>query len=188
MFGCAVLEIWLPPARWMLWWSQSAKPPHSTRVSFRIRILYRFAHNCRYSKWKNGWGGLNVWRPWQRDRNCTGMRESAGVGIAQAQGTTLHNRKVRRCTGYVTVIPIKQRVLLRLGVARANARGGARGNACGVCTATAMQCVPWNFQTLPCLPLVISSTFPATHGMRDSRSRAIFHCANCTDDDRRCRA
>ena len=45
-----------------------------------------------------------------------GHEESAGVGIAQAQGAALHNQRARRCTGYV--IPTKPRVLLRLSVAR----------------------------------------------------------------------
>ena len=55
-------------------------------------------------------------KPLQRDRNCPGMRENAGVGIAQTQGAALHNQRARRCTGYV--IPTKQRVSLRLRVAR----------------------------------------------------------------------
>ena len=45
-----------------------------------------------------------------------GHEERAGVGIAQAQGAALHNQRARRCTGYV--IPTKQRVSLRLSVAR----------------------------------------------------------------------
>ena len=32
-------------------------------------------------------------KPWQRDCNCPGMRESAIVGIAQAQGAALHNQR-----------------------------------------------------------------------------------------------
>ena len=59
----------------------------------------------------------------KRVESGTGMRESAGVGIsnAQARGAALHNQKGRRCTGYV--ISTKQRFLLRLGVARATACG-----------------------------------------------------------------
>ena len=36
------------------------------------------------------------------------MRDSAEVGIAQAQGGALHNQRARRCTSYV--IPTKQMI------------------------------------------------------------------------------
>ena len=87
-----------------------------SRVSSRIHILHRFAHGCvsTASEKKVGWA--QCVKPWQRDWNSPGMRESAGVGIAQAQGPALHNEQARRFTGYV--ITTKQRVLLRLSVAR----------------------------------------------------------------------
>ena len=119
MFGCVVWENLLATSSvnvcMMIAIRQSTtfstgKFPNPYIASLCTRLRW-------YCKWKKplvGWA--QCVKPWQRDRKCPGMRENAGVRIAQALGAALHNQKARHCTGYV--IPTKQRVWLRLSVAR----------------------------------------------------------------------
>ena len=88
----------------------------------------------------------------RQSRHCTSM----GRGAAQSGASALH-----KCY----VITRKWTALLRLGVARATARGGTQGNARSVRTATSMQ------RLLPELPHPANVRrwwFPAPwlHGMR----------------------
>ena len=62
----------------------TGKLPNRYLVSLCTRL-------CWYRKWKKRVGWAQCVKSWQGDRNCLGMRESAGVGIAQAQGAVLHN-------------------------------------------------------------------------------------------------
>ena len=71
---------------------------------------------CWYCEWKKRVGWEQCVKPSQRDWNCPGMRENAGVGIAQAQGAALHSQRLG--VAQVTSYPKKQRVLLRSSVAR----------------------------------------------------------------------
>ena len=120
-------------------------------------------------------GWAHCVKPWQRDRNCLGMRESAVVGIAQAQGAALHNQKARRCTSYV--IPTKQMVLLRLSVAwspPAAVRGEMPAALHGQCHA--MRALKTSKSSM--FAAGDSSTFFATHRRRDNRSFARVDCAD----------
>ena len=102
-------------------------------------------------------------KPWQRDRNCPGMRKAqgrhctgTGRGAAQSEGSALHRlRHTHKTKGFAEIE--------RCAV---TARGVARGTPAalhGQCHA----CIEKRPNPL-CLLLVISSTFFATRGRRDS--------------------
>ena len=101
----------------------------------------------------------------RKGRHCAGTRR----GAAQSEAL--------RCTGYV--IPtkgfaeIERRALTARGAAQGNARGVTRPMPCNT-----MRALKISRPDPLCLPLVISSTFFATHGRRDSRSLARFDCAD----------
>ena len=96
----------------------TGKFPNPYLVSLCTRL-------CWHCKWQKKLGWAQCVKPWQRDRNCPGMRESAGVGIAQGQGAALHNQRARRCTGLRHTHKIKG--FAEIERCAVTARGVARG-------------------------------------------------------------
>ena len=183
-FAALFRKIWLPPARWMFaWWLRSAKSPHLTRVNSRIHIMLSLcARLCWHCKWQKTVGWAQCVKPWQRDRNCPGMRK--------AQGSALHRHRARRCTirglgaAQVTSYPQNKGFCWNWALrgdrprrCAGNARGVARPMPCNACIEKRPNPL--------CLLLVISSTFFATRGRRDSWSLARFDCADSPNHDRR---